>query len=892
MYRKISDYGIIGNLHSIALVGLNGSIDWMCMPHMDSPSVFGALLDDRKGGFFSITPVEEWDSTARYVPDTNVLLTMFRTRGGTARITDFMPVGPEEEGAAQRHDLYRLVEVERGEVSLKVVFEPRFDYARARTALEKTKWGIRATGEATGGRAETVTLCPTREMELRLERAEAVWRLAQGEQAWLHLKYGDHGEAPIDVEQAGKALRETEAYWRGWLEKSETGRSVELGAYREMVNRSALVLKLLFFGPTGAIAAAATTSLPECVGGVRNWDYRYTWLRDTSFTLQALFNLGHLSETEGYLRWIRGLLSRYGLRDMQIMYGLRGEADLAEEELAHLDGYKGSRPVRAGNAASGQRQLDIYGELMDAALKLSDYVGKIDIDLWPFLRDVCDYVAAHWREKDNGIWEVRGRPRHFVYSKVMCWLALDRGVNIARRYGFPADIGGWRRAGAEIREEVLQKGWSHRKNAFVQHYETDALDSTGLLMAILGFLPFDDPRVVSTVEAIRRELAHDGFLYRYKTEDGLPGEEGAFLLCSFWLVDNLVAVGKLEEAEALLRRMEGASNHLGLFSEQYDARWREALGNFPQAFTHIGYINSVLALMRARTRLASRERMKARGRLRLPAGSIVLNDSEPGGEPGEEFSPGELVPRLKRAMNTLRGAFFDTARGRVAYELMAGSRPYEEYLRLSYALKRMDPGLLEGRRERTAFWVNLYNVIVIHGVIALGIRDSVKEVSNFFRRVKYRIGDMHFSPDDIEHGILRGNRRPPYSILRRFGRRDARLRLSVREMDPRIHFALVCASSSCPPIDLYTAGSLDREIAVAAGTFLNSGGIVIDRETTSVSLSRIFKWYGKDFGGSRAEVLRAVAGYLYGEEDRAFLLKHAEDLKVSYQDYDWRLNRT
>lgn len=887
MYRKISDYGIIGNLHSIALVGLDGSIDWMCMPHIDSPSVFGALLDGRKGGHFSITPVEEWDSTARYVPDTNVLVTRFRTREGTARITDFMPVSPKEGGAAERHDLYRLVEVERGQVSLRVAFEPRFDYARARTTLEKREWGISARGQGAGGKPESMALCPTRELELRDERAEAVWRLTEGEQAWLYLKYGEEGEAAIDVEQAGKALRDTEEYWRGWLEKSETGRSVDLGPYREMVNRSALVLKLLFYGPTGAIAAAATTSLPECVGGLRNWDYRYTWLRDTSFTLQALFNLGHLSETEGYLRWIRGLLSRYGVRNMQVMYGLRGETDLAEEELAHLEGYKGSRPVRVGNAASAQRQLDIYGELMEAALKLSDYVGKIDIDLWPFLRNVCDYVVAHWRERDNGIWEVRGGPRHFVYSKVMCWLALDRGVNIARRYGFPADLDGWQRARAEIKEQVLEKGWSPQKKSFVQHYETDALDSTGLLMAIVGFLPFDDPRVASTVEATRRELAHDGFLYRYRSEDGLPGEEGAFLLCSFWLIDNLVAVGRLDEAEALLRRMEGASNHLGLFSEQYDARWREALGNFPQAFTHIGYVNSVLALMRARTRLASREKMEARRR-RLPAGSIVLND----GEPGQEFSARELVPRLKQTMNVLRGAFFDTARGRVAYELMAGSSPYEEYLRLSYALKRMDPGLIEGRQERIAFWVNLYNVIVIHGVIALGIRDSVKEASNFFRRVKYRIGDMHFSPDDIEHGILRGNRRPAYSVFRRFGGRDERLRLSVREVDPRIHFALVCASSSCPPIDVYTAENLDRELAVAAGTFLNSGGIVIDRKNMRVSLSRIFKWYGRDFGRSHAETLRAVAGYLYREEDRAFVLGRAEELRASYQDYDWRLNRT
>ncbi|HDZ84537.1 MAG TPA: glycoside hydrolase family 15 protein, partial [Nitrospirae bacterium] len=273
--------------------------------------------------------------------------------------------------------------------------------------------------------------------------------------------------------------------------------------------------KGLYYEPSGAIAAAATTSLPEEVGGVRNWDYRYTWVRDASFTLQALFNLGHLSETEGYLRWIERLLSEHGAARMQIMYGLRGEENLPEEELSHLDGYKGSRPVRIGNEAAKQRQLDIYGELLDSALKLSRYVGKVDSEIWPFLRGICNHVVDHWKDRDSGIWEVRGGPFHFVYSKVMCWVALDRGIIIAKRYGFPADIKKWERTRDKIKEEVLEKGWNEKKQAFVQHYDTDALDSSNLLLPVLGFLPFDDQRVVSTVEAIRRELDHEGFLYRY-----------------------------------------------------------------------------------------------------------------------------------------------------------------------------------------------------------------------------------------------------------------------------------------------------------------------------------------------------------------------------------------
>ena len=686
------------------------------------------------------------------------------------------------------------------------------------------------------------------------------------------------------------AEQKTEAFWRGWLGESETGRTVETGPYREQVDRSALVLKLLSFQPTGAIAAAATTSLPEEIGGGRNWDYRYTWIRDTSFTLQALFNLGHLSETEAFLQWIENLLSEHGAAGMQIMYGVRGEPLLPEEELDHLEGYKGSRPVRIGNAAAEQKQLDIYGEIMDAALKLSDYVGKIDAEMWPFFRDICDYVTEHWRERDSGIWEVRGGPYHFVYSKVMCWVALDRGLTMARRYGFRAAVEDWEKSRDLIRTEVLEKGWSKEKKAFVQHYETSSLDASSLLIPLMGFLPADDPRVASTIDALRRELGSDGLLYRYRTEDGLPGGEGVFLLCSFWLAQCLIARGEYEEARAVLRSLEGKANHLGLFPEEYDLNWREALGNFPQAFTHIGYVNTALALQQA---LSAKDPGRAPGirsaaARRLFGGKTVLNDGEP--DPG--IPPREVVPRLKEAMNVLRGAYFDTPGGRVAYERMAESPAYREYVRLSAGLKAVDPGEFLGREERVAFWINLYNVIVIHAVIALGIRDSVREVVNFFGRVRYRVGGMHFSPDDIEHGILRGNRRPPNSLFRAFNSRDVRLEYSISPMDPRIHFALVCASSSCPPIDLYRPERLEKGLTIAGETFINAGGAVVDRPRGRVSLSRIFQWYGGDFGRSREEMLRFIAPYLHDRDDRRFLEKKAGSLEVTYQSYDWRLNRT
>jgi GH15 family glucan-1,4-alpha-glucosidase len=883
MYKKISDYGIIGDLHTVALVGLDGSIDWLCMPYIDSPSIFAAILDDEKGGRFSVSPVGEgWQSTAMYEPGTNVLVTTFRTPSGLLKLTDFMPVHPGVERGAEkeRHEIFRLAQCTEGEVRVRAYFDPQFDYARAEAYLRREGNGILASSE--GG--ESLYLASSEEMTISGCVCEAEFSLSEGQGAWLNMTYGPSSGEGLDPARAEKALEETEDYWREWLRKSETGRPLDLGKYKDMVERSALVLKLLYYAPTGTIAAAPTTSLPEEIGGMRNWDYRFTWIRDASFTLRALFNLGHLSETEGYLRWITGVLREHGTGRLQIMYGLRGEEDLREEELPHLAGYRGSRPVRIGNAAARQRQLDIYGEIMDAALKLSDYVGKIDPGAWPYLRGICDHVVKHWGEKDSGIWEVRGGPWHFVYSKVMCWLALDRGTTIARRYGFPADLDRWERTMGEIRAEVLARGWSDEKKSFVQHYDTEALDASSLVFPMLGFVPFDDPRAKSTMEAVRKELGHGGFLYRYRSEDGLRGGEGVFLLCNFWLVDNLVEQGRLEEAEVLLAKMEAVANHLGLFSEQYDLETGELLGNFPQAFTHIGYVNSVVALVSARAEREEREHVHRKAPL---VGKVVLND----GEPGKEVRPEEMARRLKGQMNILRGAFFDTRTGRVAYEKMRRSEAYREYLELSYALNRMDLGSLKSREERLAFWINLYNVLVIHGVIELGVRDSIKEVRGFLKRVQYGIGGMLFSPEDIEHGILRGNRRPPLSPLRRFGGGDPRLGHAVKPLEPRVHFALVCASVSCPPVGVYTPEELDRELDIAARTFINAGGVVLDREAKRVSLSRIFKWYAPDFGDSMAGRLSFLAGFFYDEGEREFLRKNADSLWVDYQDYDWRLNR-
>lgn len=893
-YQPIENYGIIGDMRTVALISLLGSIDWFCFPHMDSPSVFGALLDTEKGGYLTVRPADEFDAISEYLERTNILVTRFRTRSGVLSLTDFMPVSSGENANAERHVLYRLLALEQGWMDLEMHFCPRFDYARAETVIRSIEGGALAEG---GG----LSLALTATVPLNMERdgAFASWRMEEGERA--SFKVGTSGESgscsredvlPCDLPSTERSLQETADYWRGWLDTDETGRSMDYRGFRDMTERSQLVLKLLFFEPEGTIAAAATTSLPEVVGGERNWDYRYTWIRDTAFTLEALFNTGHLFEIERFLGWISRIIEQEGADRIQIMYGLRGERELPEETLTHLDGYKGSRPVRVGNDAFQQKQLDIYGELMDAALKLSDYVGKIGAEQWPGLKQICDYVVSVWRERDFGIWEVRDGPWHFVYSKVMCWVALDRGLTIARRYGFEADTGLWKRTRDAIHAEVCEKGYSEKKGAFVQHFETEALDASALLIPMLGFLPFDDPRVIATVDAVQRELVRDGLVYRYFAEDGLEGEEGAFLLCSFWMVTCLAELGRVEEAEALLRRLEGSANHLGLFAEEYDPLWKQPLGNFPQAFAHIGFINSVTHLLGAREqqhpeRSEGTSSLGTSRRSRWTGTNLLLNE----GEPDTQISPEELVQALKSSMNKLRGAFFDTKMGRVAYERMKGSGLYAEYVEAARSLHAFDPGRLSDRKEAIAFWVNLYNVIVIHGVIELNIRDSVKEVPRFFRRMHYLIGGYSYTPDTIEHGILRANRRPPDSLFRLLGSRDPRLRHSLGEMDPRVHFALVCASSSCPPIDIYTAENLDRELDQAGRSFVGGGGLILDRETGSVRLSRIFDWYKEDFGKSLPERLRFLAGFVYNRDDAEYIRANADTLRVKYQPYDWRLNR-
>ncbi|MFN2570079.1 MAG: glycoside hydrolase family 15 protein [Gemmatimonadales bacterium] len=599
-YTPIADYGAIGNLRTVALISKLGSVDWCCFPDLDSPSAFGALLDARRGGRFLVTADHARHNTQRYLDGTNMLETRFDADQGRLVVTDFMPVEgplvgiPAEPRAAE---IQRLLVCEQGDVEVTVEWSPQFDYARGMTRLELTAGGAVARGAARMALGGLPVAGQIHDGAVR-----ARFRMRAGDAVALVSRF--HSEdARFDVATCRSALEATRNSWLGWVHLCERGAECGVpGPWHDQSVRSGLALKLLTHAHTGGLAAAATTSLPEEIGGARNWDYRFTWVRDAAFTVQALYALGHRTEAENFLKWLRKATRGKGTQPfgLQVMYGLHGETEMPEIELGHLEGYRGSRPVRIGNAASLQRQLDIYGELIGAAYEVLRWGASLDEGMWSFLSAVVDLAAASWREPDHGIWEVRGPPRHFVYSKLMVWVALDRAIHLANHFRMPGDTARWTRARAEVRAAILDQGYDQKLGAFVQSFGSHALDAANLLIPMYGLLPFDDPRVQGTIDRTVERLTGKGLVYRYLTDDGVPGGEGGFGLTTFWLSDVLALSGRHADAEEYFESMARRANHLGLYSEEFDPTTGAFLGNFPQAFTHTGFVNSALYLARAR----------------------------------------------------------------------------------------------------------------------------------------------------------------------------------------------------------------------------------------------------------------------------------------------------
>jgi alpha,alpha-trehalase len=605
-FQPIAAYGLLADCNSAALVDRDGSVSWLCLPRYDSPAVFARILDP-EAGHWVIRPTGSYRSERRYVPGTLVIETTFATDSGSVKLVDAMVFADGQRhhdlGRDAPHLLLRLVEGLAGEVELQMQLAPRPEYGLVTPLFRKTAGG----GRTFGGPNQVVV---TAGVATAIEDStmHATFTASPGAQIGFALQWAPpEGPVPepFPPDEVAARIEDTVAGWRSW----EAEHDVYEGPHRELVRLSSRVLKGLTYRPTGAIVAAPTTSLPETVGGERNWDYRFAWIRDASLTLEALYIGACSDEAEDFVSFMTSSAGgRASERSLQIMYGIAGEHDLTERELPHLRGWRDSAPVRVGNGAWGQTQLDVYGELLNSLFRYREQLGELHPEIQRFVADLANTAARRWRETDAGMWEMRGEPRHHLSSKVLCWVALDRAVSLASQLGMHADIEGWTAERDQIREAVLSRGWSEGRQAYAQSFDSDELDAAALLMPILGVLPATDERMRSTIDAIAADLTEDGLVLRYRNEqglnaDGLTGEEGTFVICSFWLVCALAKAGEIERAEALFEQLTGYANDLGLLAEEVDTASGELLGNFPQAFSHIGLITAAWEIDKARGRV-------------------------------------------------------------------------------------------------------------------------------------------------------------------------------------------------------------------------------------------------------------------------------------------------
>jgi GH15 family glucan-1,4-alpha-glucosidase len=601
-YPNISDHGLIGDLQTAALVTTDGCVDWFCAPRFDSPSVFASLLDADNGGFCRIAPDrDDYVSKQLYLPDSAVLVTRFMTPDGVGEVHDFMPIAGAK--TTDRHKLVRNIKMVRGTMKFRIQIQPRFNYGRTPHKLDYSDCGLVFHTDDMNLSVQGIAPKGSSLKDLSLDIAQdgsgMQWTriLREGEIGGVVLE--SNGGLPqrlITPEEAQALADETGRFWNNWLRRSSYH-----GRWREVVSRSAMTLKLMTYAPTGALVAAPTAGLPEQVGGERNWDYRYTWIRDASFSIYALLGLGYLDEAAQFMQWMRDRTTEQagdGSGPLRIMYRVDGSSDLTEETLDHFEGWRGSKPVRIGNGAAGQLQLDIYGESMDAIELADARTGEMAYRGWMSIASITDWLCDHWDQPDEGIWETRGGRKNFTYGRFQSWVALDRAIRMAMRRGRPANLARWTAERDKIYKQIMERGWNPKVGAFTQHYDTEVLDSSLLMMPQMGFIAPRDPMWLSTLDAMDHELVSDSLVYRYNpsaSPDGLAGSEGTFSLCTFWYVDALARAGRIDDARLTMEKMFTYTNHLGQYSEEIDATG-EQIGNFPQAFSHLALINAAINL--------------------------------------------------------------------------------------------------------------------------------------------------------------------------------------------------------------------------------------------------------------------------------------------------------
>ena len=591
-YRAIEEHGVIGDLHTAALVTCDGTIDFCCLPNFDSPTTFASILDDEKGGFWRIAAAVPSVTEQHYLPGTNVLKTTFRAReGGVVELLDFMPVGPRR---GKRSRIMRRLRAVRGTVPAEVAWQPRLKYNSTTTRVAGRRNGFIASDRFD----DVTTLCTSPGIDWKVfdHDIAGTLTLEEGREFWFVMSYDEDEVRSVEEHEPEATLDDTIRWWDTWLSTMKYN-----GPYRSDVERSALALKLCCFEPTGAIVAAPTTSLPESLIGGRTWDYRFVWLRDSAFVLQALDNLGFYAETDAFMDFLKRVCRREDGRYIQIMYDTSARRPPDEKIIENFRGWRGIGPVRIGNGAVDQFQMDVYGELLATAAEWSEK-RPVSEGTWISLRRLIDWTAEHWVEPDFSIWEPRVEPRHHVFSKIMAWVTLDHGAAIAERHSLPGDTGMWRREAQKLRDEILDKGFDKERNTFLQAYGLPALDAALLVVPKVRFLPYGDPRVLGTLDAVRKELATpvEELIYRYHSEDGLAGDEGAFIFCSFWMIQNLAMIGQLTEAERLFKNLLRRASPLGLYAEEIDPHTGAHMGNYPQALSHAALINTATIIERLR----------------------------------------------------------------------------------------------------------------------------------------------------------------------------------------------------------------------------------------------------------------------------------------------------